>query len=482
MVSSVLTVIDLFSGAGGLSLGFQAAGCLIRAAVDIDKVAGETFRVNFSRLQPDHPPDVLTGRDGDLERLTLDRISGDRPPDILIGGPPCQAFSRLGRGKLDSLSDDGFVGDPRNQLYQRFLEAVGCWRPRAIVMENVPGMLSVGGTNYAAIVTMELAQLGYRVGYALLNAVWYGVPQYRERLFFIGIREELGVVPEAPRTTHQTELPEGYLSPLRERTMRLPFGDEWERIEGELPVLAGTRQHAAVTVSEAIDDLPVLKDHLDGSSLPRGDFRRPIAYRCAPHSLFARQMREWPGLPGADSVDDHATRRTKRDYELFRRMKPGDRYPDALRLAHEREVKLFEDELLRLRRLGQAPSHGSDVWKNLRARYVPPYDPAKFLDKWRKLILGQPSWTVPAHLGRDSYSHIHHDSDQARMITPREAARLQSFPDAFRFSGNMGDCFRQIGNAVPPLLAKAIAQQVLLSLRVHAAVLPNSGRGAIPPS
>jgi DNA (cytosine-5)-methyltransferase 1 len=172
-------------------------------------------------------------------------------------------------------------------------------------------------------------------------------------------------------------------------------------------------------------------------------------------------MRNWPGLIAGSTVDDHATRRTKRDYELFRRMQPGHRYPDAIELAHQREVKLFEKELEQLDCQGRAPSPGSDEWKKLRARFVPPYDPAKFLDRWRKLIPDQPSWTVPAHLGKDSYSHIHHDSDQARMITPREAARLQSFPDAFVFLGNLGDCFRQIGNAVPPLLARAIASSIL---------------------
>src|SRR6516164_2002693 len=117
MVTTRPTVIDLFSGAGGLSLGFHAAGCVIRAAAEIDEIAAATFRTNFNRLQPDHPPEVLAGPDGDLERLTLDHLAPERAPGILIGGPPCQAFSRLGRGKLESLNEDGFVGDPRNLLY-----------------------------------------------------------------------------------------------------------------------------------------------------------------------------------------------------------------------------------------------------------------------------------------------------------------------------------------------------------------------------
>src|SRR5262245_10205302 len=100
-------VVDLFCGAGGLSLGFHAAGCEILAAVDSDPVAGDTFRANFSRLQPDEPPAVLAGPECDLATLTPGGIPCRRRPDILVGGPPCQAFSRLGRGKLNSLSAAG---------------------------------------------------------------------------------------------------------------------------------------------------------------------------------------------------------------------------------------------------------------------------------------------------------------------------------------------------------------------------------------
>ena len=124
-------------------------------------------------------------------------------------------------------------------------------------------------------------------------------------------------------------------------------------------------------------------------------------------------------------------------------MKPGDRYPEALKLANAR--------LKRARA------------KNPKAKersYVPPYRDDGFPDKWRKLIPDQPSWTVTAHLGRDTYSHIHYDRSQARMVTVREAARLQSFPDGFAFTGSMGDAFTQIGNAVPPLLAQAVGAEM----------------------
>ncbi len=453
-------VVDLFCGAGGFALGFHAAGCRILAAVDADAQAAQSFRRNFGLLQPEHPPRVLGAEeDGDLDRpdFNLDSLVGAGRPDIVIGGPPCQAFSRLGRAKLNSLSDEGFRGDPRNVLYRRFLAAVEKWQPRAVVMENVPGMLSVSGANYADVVCREMAATGYRTGYALLNSVWYGIPQYRERLFFIGLRKDLGVRPAAPRTTFEADLPEGYSRALRKVAQTLPFGDEWDLDLGQLAVPASPHGAAAVTVREALDDLPELTDHLTAGRRPRGDFRRHLPYRSAPLSWYATLMRSWPGFPSPSGVEDHAIRRTPRDYETFRRMKPGDRFPEALALARA----IRDEELARLQAVGRAPDPGTPDWEEFEERFIPPYDEQDFPDKWRKLFPDRPSWTVPAHLAKDSYSHIHYDAAQARMISIREAARLQSFPDAFLFTGNMGDCFRQIGNAVPPLLARAVADAVL---------------------
>ncbi|OAI41703.1 hypothetical protein AYO40_02605 [Planctomycetaceae bacterium SCGC AG-212-D15] len=454
-----LRVVDLFSGAGGLALGFQAVGCEIQAAVDLDDVAGQTFRRNFDILQPESHPRVLAGPDFDMDRLDPNEIT-DRPPDILIGAPPCQGFSRLGRGKLDSLSDEGFAGDPRNALYRRFLEAAELWRPLAVVMENVPGMLSVRGVNYADIVVGELAGLGYRVGYAHLNAAWYGVPQLRERLFFLGLRSDLQKPPIAPTTTHVAPTSEGYLPPFRAKAPVLPFGGDWTLDEGQLVVPASEHMLPAITVSEALDDLVPLTAHLAGNPMPRGDFRSPLPYRCEPHSPYARLMRAWPGFLHSTQVVDHVVRRTPRDYETFRLMKHGDRYPEASRIADQR----FENALSQLAAQGKPVTEGSEEWDELRVRFIPPYDREDFHEKWGKLYPDRPSWTVPAHLAKDSYSHIHHDSAQARMISIREAARLQSFPDGFGFCGNMGDCFRQIGNAVPPLLAWHIADVLLKSL------------------
>jgi DNA (cytosine-5)-methyltransferase 1 len=140
-------------------------------------------------------------------------------------------------------------------------------------------------------------------------------------------------------------------------------------------------------------------------------------------------------------------------------MKPGDRYPAALAIAHSR----FQHELDLLATREQPVIPGSPEYDALKRRFVPPYPVDTFVDKWRKLIPDQPAWTwtVPAHLSKDAYSHIHYDSDQARAVSIREAARLQSFPDAFAFLGNMGECFRQVGNAVPPLVAWGLASNLL---------------------
>jgi DNA (cytosine-5)-methyltransferase 1 len=139
-------------------------------------------------------------------------------------------------------------------------------------------------------------------------------------------------------------------------------------------------------------------------------------------------------------------------------MAPGDRYPEALAIAH----RLFQAKLDQLGRRSLDP--GSKAYQELKAAYVPPYRNDAFDQKWGKLIPDQPAWTVTAHLSRDTYSHIHYSSPQARTISVREAARLQSFPDSVNFQGNFGEQLHQIGNAVPPLLAKAIGEMVLLQL------------------
>ena len=139
-------------------------------------------------------------------------------------------------------------------------------------------------------------------------------------------------------------------------------------------------------------------------------------------------MRAWPGLPEPTGVRDHVIRRTPRDFETFRRMRPDDRYPEAMDLALAR----LDEAVAERAAMGEVIEAGSPAHAALRARIVPPYPVEKFVDKWRKLNAGRPSWTVPAHLSHDTYSHIHHDSAQARTISVREAARLRGALQCYR--------------------------------------------------
>jgi DNA (cytosine-5)-methyltransferase 1 len=176
-----------------------------------------------------------------------------------------------------------------------------------------------------------------------------------------------------------------------------------------------------------------------------------------PISSYAKMMKEWPGFKAPDAgLYDHQIRYLPRDYALFAEMREGSEYPEIHALA----LRRFEQ---RAAALGAV--EGTDEWLALKAAMVPPYYPGKFPNKWWKLRREGPVRTLMAHLGKDSYSHIHYDSRQSRTISVREAARLQSFPDGFQFCGTMNPAFRQIGNAVPPLLANAVAAEMIRTLR-----------------
>ena len=138
-------------------------------------------------------------------------------------------------------------------------------------------------------------------------------------------------------------------------------------------------------------------------------------------------------------------------------MNPGDQYPEAYKHA----LDLFDERLDKLIQQGNIIKPGTPEYEKLKREIVPPYDAYKFPNKWRKMEPDKPARTLMAHLGKDGYSHIHYDNTQARTISVREAARLQSFPDGFKFCGTMNPAFRQIGNAVPPLLSLALARKMM---------------------
>lgn len=455
-------VLDLFSGCGGISLGFQAAGFEIAAAVEHDRDAARSHGENFHNGDERHiqarditetPPSALT------EALGLG--AAGEAFDVIVGGPPCQAFARVGRSKLREVAEhpEAFRHDPRARLYIEYLTYVDACAPLAVVIENVPDMLNHGGHNLADEIAEILRGKGYSVRYSLLNAAFYGVPQMRERMILIAIRTEIATDIDFPEPTHWIDLPSGYTG-SRAVALKLALGSDDACLEScyKAAPQASSDLPSAVTAEQAIGDLPKIfaREQLAAGTLRRGARRFDVAVPYGGHNSendYVLKMRKWPGFEGGAGLNDHVIRYLPRDYRIFAGLQPGDQYPEANRYA----MTLFESELERLAMSRQRPEEGTPEWARLKARFVPPYDSGKFPNKWRKMEAGKPARTLLAHLGKDGYSHIHYDSGQARPISVREAARLQSFPDGFRFWGTMNPAFRQIGNAVPPLLARAVA-------------------------
>jgi DNA (cytosine-5)-methyltransferase 1 len=465
-----IRVLDLFAGCGGFSLGFASASFKILGAIELDPLAARSHALNFCK---GHDESVILRHSLARDITTTEpeeavaAFSSDptlAAVDVLIGGPPCQAFARVGRAKLREIASHpkAFLKDERSNLYLRFLHYIKRLQPLAIVLENVPDALNYGGHNIAEEMCEALDDVGYVARYTLLNSVFYGVPQMRERMFLIAYTKELGAEVTFPEPSHWISLPRGYEG---SRSVALKnVGPDLFNDCFYVPRPVATRGVLpAVTAKDALKDLPRITHHLNGS-MTRGARRFDVL---TPYPTktdigdYSRLMRDWPGFESRGGVFDHVTRSLPRDYRIFARMNPGDQYPEAFKHAE----MLFRQRLTELRSNGSEVLPGTASYKRLRAEFVPPYDPLKFPNKWRKMEADLPARTLMAHLGKDSYSHIHYDSEQARTISVREAARLQSFPDGFVFAGTMNPAFRQIGNAVPPLLAKALAGTVLNTLR-----------------
>lgn len=446
-------VLDLFSGCGGISLGFRRADFRIDAAIEMDPLAARSHARNFHGENPAlferHAVarDVTKTEPADLcEALGLGSVSDAF--DVLVGGPPCQAYARIGRAKLRDIAANpqAFKVDPRGNLYLRYLEYVEAFRPLALLIENVPDIMHYGGHNVAQEIVETLDGMGYEARYTLINSAFYGVPQMRDRVFLIAYRRELRVTPSFPKPTHHFKLPNGYAGM---RTVALRIVD----LNGSAGYVQAAQSDAslpsAISAEEAIGDLPSIR----GDSVRRGarrlDGRSDMPYRPTNSiSAYAAAMRQWPNYEGRPILADHVIRSLPRDGRIFAAMPEGTEYPAAHALAK----RLFEEEAGR-----QGITTASDEWKSLEATMVPPYDPSKFANRWWKLRHDEPVRTLMAHIGKDTYSHIHYDDAQARTISVREAARLQSFPDGFRFEGTMNPAFRQIGNAVPPLMVEKLA-------------------------
>lgn len=467
-------VLDLFAGCGGISLGFQSAGARIDAAVEIDELAALTHATNFhSANTPELFERHAKARDITVESptdLTKDLELGDAEDafDIVVGGPPCQAYARVGRAKLREVAEHprAFKIDPRGNLYLRYLEYVEQTKPLALLIENVPDVLNYGGHNVMAEIAEVLSDMGYEAKYSLINSAFHGVPQMRDRVYLIAFRREMNTAPTFPSATHHMSLPTGYNGT---RAVALKLIDlfshdsfvEADHGNGSLP--------GPITCGEALGDLPPITLHLEGK-LRRGArrFNELIPYDDTREiSTYAQLMRKWLGFENEEGLWDHVIRYLPRDTDIFRAMPNGAEYP----AAHKTAVELWQREISQLEKKCKR-SLTEDERASLKSKMVPPYPVDSFPNRWWKLRIDFPSRTLMAHIGKDTYSHIHYDSNQARVISVREAARLQSFPDGFVFAGTMNSAFRQIGNAVPPLMARSLGNQIVGVLRNFSKIQP----------
>ncbi|MDO8900526.1 MAG: DNA (cytosine-5-)-methyltransferase [Phenylobacterium sp.] len=454
-------VLDLFAGCGGISLGFQRAGFQIEAAIEFDPLAALSHATNFHRhAAPAEFERHASARDItaiEPEQLVAELGLEAAPDafDVLVGGPPCQAYARVGRAKLRDVAQhpEAFKVDARGNLYLRYLHYVNETKPLALLMENVPDIMNYGGHNVVAEIAEALSDMGYIARYTLLNASRFGVPQMRDRVILLAFHESLGITPSFPAPTRHVDLPPGYSG-----TRAVAFKNIDMLCAGtfiEEPVGPPSLPYA-VTAEEAIGDLPPITLHLEGK-LKRGARRFDVVTRYDSTRLpssFAADLRNWSNFESTEGISDHVIRYLPRDTFIFREMPNGAEYP----AAHATAVRLFEEAVADLKAAGHPVSQESR--DALFRKMVPPYPVTNFPNRWWKLRRDQPSRTLLAHIGKDTYSHIHYDSDQARTISVREAARLQSFPDGFVFRGTMNPAFRQIGNAVPPLLAFALAKHI----------------------
>jgi DNA (cytosine-5)-methyltransferase 1 len=370
-----LLAADLFSGAGGLSLGLAHAGIDVVLGVDHYKEAVETHAHHFPGVSVDW--DLA---DAEVVERVVDLMvrSGI---DVLCGGPPCQPFSKAGRSKIRHRVRIGERDphDQRRDLWRSFVEVVKLAKPRAVIMENVPDMALDREMFIFRSVVQELEAAGYSVYAKIVDTSNYGVPQFRQRLIIVALANGI-----------RFSWPEGVSE--------------------------------QVSLWNAIGDLP----EVEGGWRPKGGAAGWIPYDSLPRTWFQKAMRK--GVPAADrgKLYDHITRPVRADdAEAFALMDSNTKYsdlPDAL--------KRYRDDI--------------------------------FDDKYKRLDEEALSRTITAHIAKDGYWYIH--PRQPRTLTVREAARIQTFPDWYRFSGGPTAAFKQIGNAVPPMLGQHLASAVVASL------------------
>ncbi len=383
-----MRIVDLFAGCGGFSQGFKRAGFESVLALEIDEWASETFTAN-------HPGTKVITQD--VRQVSASKL-GLLAIDGVIGGPPCQGFS---------LSGNRDQKDPRNSLFMEFVRFVRELQPRFFVMENVLGLLSMKTREHRPVVEIiaeEFSKSGYRLMNIVLNAADFGVPQSRQRVFFIGLRSDL------PFNVF-------LLNPMNANSVR-----------------------AQVNLWDAISDLPNLK---------AGEGAEQQCYGMAPQNAYQMLMRA-----GSNTIYNHvAMRHTPRIVERFKQISYGQSVKDVSPEHSQRKR-------------GDAGLVSGKVFAQNNMRPHP----------------DRPCPTVAASFQSNFiHPHLH------RNFTAREGARIQSFPDSYTFKGKRTTMswekslsqYQQIGNAVPPVLAEAIAntlKEYLVHISEIRDVLPDEMR------
>lgn len=374
------TLVDLFCGSGGLSLGFIQSGFKVVFANDIEQSALRTYSFN-------HPE--IDGRS-----ITKGGIEGfahnvhkyiNEPVDVLAGGPPCQGFSTANRQRV--------IDDPRNILYKYYVEAVKNITPKFFVMENVKGMRNVAQQIKEDFNLNTL--VGYDIEFEVFNARKFGIPQNRDRLIFIGVRSDIAEKYSITALDIINEIKNDFT-------------------EDELGLL------------EAIATLPKLeasKVKNDTSNESKESGGKIMKFKSEKSNEYINSINMGRQQ---DLLFNHKARyNNERDIEIFSRMLPGDK-SDSPRISDIMPYK--------------SRSH-------------------MFKDKYYKLLPDSPCKTITAHMKFDCNMYIH--PFQARGLTPREAARVQSYPDDYFILGPYTKTYQQIGNSVPPIMARKISAKII---------------------
>jgi DNA (cytosine-5)-methyltransferase 1 len=410
-----MNYIDLFAGAGGLSEGFIREGFTPIAHVEMDEAAcyslktrvayhylkaenkyekyvsylkGDTARKALYELIPDELLNSVINLPigaeyNEIIHKAIGRQLENRDVDLIIGGPPCQAYSLVGRAR----SANGMEGDPRNLLYRQYAKYLEKYQPKMFVFENVIGLKSAKKGLYLKSMEELFLKKGYKMELFTVEANQFGVLQNRKRIIIIGWKNDF--VPNIP---------------------------DLEKID----------LSASYNVNTVFNDLPPLQSG-EGDDKYQNYYKKPGKY------LVNTHIRN-----GINVLTQHITRpHTTQDKEIYR-------------IA----VNKWNNDKQRL------------DYNDLPERLKTHNNRHSFIDRF-KVVAGDLSYsqTVVAHIAKDGHYYIHPDINQNRSISVREAARLQSFPDDYYFEGvreiaNRTAAFKQIGNAVPPLMGSAIAKEI----------------------